>query len=119
MSPAPTPPAAVSLTVDYAAWVRFPASHEWVRVHARGSQHEAGLVLCYVAVVSRSGIALAVIGTLVAGFGLFLLAGVIAIATQGKPLDVMTSVVAVGLMVLGLLALRSSWRSRQVSSKPL
>ena len=77
------------------------------------------MVVCYVAGVSGSGIALAVIGTLVAGFGLFLLAGVIAIATQGKPLDVMTSVVAIGLIVLGLFALRSSWRSRQVGSKPL
>ena len=67
--------------------------------------------MCYVAVVSPSAVALAVIGTLIAGFGLFLLSGVIAIAAQGKPLDVMTSGLALGLVALGLLVLRASWRN--------
>jgi len=71
--------------------------------------------VCYVAVVSRSAVAFAVIGKLIAGLGLFLLSGVIAIAAQGKPLDVITSGVAVGLIVLGLFVLRASWRN----SRPL
>ena len=62
--------------------------------------------------MSAVALAFGCAGLLVAGLGLFLLSAVVAVALQGKPIDVLSATIAIGLVIVGAVGLRSAWRRR-------
>lgn len=51
-----------------------------------------------------------VLGALIGIFALFLLAAVVAVAMQGKPVDLLSSAIGLALLALAAFALRWAWR---------